>query len=209
MRVGGGGLVEPHGLLGRAERAQRGREVGRLAHVGELLEPMAHVVGRACGRRHRATGGPRAGTIANESGSGVCCTSEPRMLKAPGDRVRVGHHQRVGLELAELGADARSLSSAVSPAKRRSCSLIGPSGGAGRSVQMRRPDRARSGRARRRPRRRPWRASRRRRRYAATGRSRCGRSAVRFCSIQRSGGVSTRCSMVNSERSTCSRACKV
>ncbi len=30
----------------------------------------------------------------------------------------------------------RSLSSAASPAKRRSCSLIGPSGGGGRSVQM-------------------------------------------------------------------------
>ena len=44
-RVGGGRLVEPHGPLGRAERRQRGREIGRLAHLGELLEAMAHVVG--------------------------------------------------------------------------------------------------------------------------------------------------------------------
>src|SRR5262245_29665120 len=43
-RVRGGSLIEPHGLLLPAERAERGYEIGRLTHIGEGLQTVANVV---------------------------------------------------------------------------------------------------------------------------------------------------------------------
>src|SRR5262249_47786179 len=43
-RVCRGGLIEPHGLLLPAERAERAHEIGRLAHIGEDLQAIANVV---------------------------------------------------------------------------------------------------------------------------------------------------------------------
>ena len=60
------------------------------------------------------------------------------MLNSPGHRVRIRDDQRVGLELGEFVRMRASLSRAGSPAKRRSCSVIAPSGG-GRAVG---PDRS-------------------------------------------------------------------
>ena len=122
--------------LAAPSAARSPREIGGLAHVGELFEPVAHVVRRACGRRHRATGGPRAGTMAKASGSGVCATSAPRMLKVQATACGSDTTSASALSLAISARMRASLSSAASPAKRRSCSVTGPSGGAGRSVQI-------------------------------------------------------------------------
>jgi hypothetical protein len=43
-RIGGGGLVEQHGFLVPAERGQGRHEISWLAHVGQALETVAHVV---------------------------------------------------------------------------------------------------------------------------------------------------------------------
>ena len=40
-RVGGGGLVEAHGLTGLTERREVAVELGRLAHRGQFFEPSA------------------------------------------------------------------------------------------------------------------------------------------------------------------------
>ena len=119
-------------------------------------------------------------------------------VERPGDVLRIGHHQRVGAQLFQFGADALELVGARSRRRSlRSCSTT-------RAARRRRAGRARARRsdcARPRPvRRRPWRrpcaASRRRRRCAARDRSRAWRRACRFCSSHCSGGVSTRCSIV-------------
>ena len=80
-------------------------------------------------------GRPSRGTIANESGSGVCETSEPRMLKVQATACGSDTTSASALSLAISGRMVASLVSAASPAKRMSCSVTGPSGGAGRSVQ--------------------------------------------------------------------------
>ena len=111
----------------------RAKCVGR-AHVGKFFQAVAHVVGKlapvdierrpALARDHRE--GQRQRGVRHVRAADV---------EGPGDRVRIGHHQRVGLELCDLGADQREF---CLPRRRRrsaeSCSLTGPSGGAGRSL---------------------------------------------------------------------------
>ena len=107
-RVGGRRLVEPHGRLGGAERFQIVREGGRLAHVGERFEIVAHLVGQLAAvdvdrrpplARH-ACEGKRQRRVRHVGAADV---------EGPGDIVRVGDDQRVALQLRDLGLDAREL----------------------------------------------------------------------------------------------------
>ena len=114
--------------------------------------------------------------IAKTSGSGVCCTSEPRMLKVQATACGSDTTSASALSLPSSARMRASLSSAALAGKAQVVQLDRPERRRRAVVpDVRRSDRARSGRARRRRRRRPWRASRRPRRCAATGRSRCGR----------------------------------
>ncbi len=126
QRVGGGGLVEPHRFLLPAERAQRRHEIGRLAHIGERFETVAHVVRKLAAiheegwaARLRNDGeGERQRRVRHVGAADV---------ERPGDRMRIGDDERVGAQLARLRVRMRaSLASAASPAKRRSCSVTAP-----------------------------------------------------------------------------------
>ena len=78
------------------------------AHIGKLLEPMAHVV-----RELAAVDEQRRAALARDDGEGE---RQRRVrdigaadVEGPGDRVRIGDDQRVGLELGDLGPDGREL----------------------------------------------------------------------------------------------------
>ena len=108
QRVGGGREIEAHGLAGLAERGERAGEIAGRAHVGKLLEPMAHVV-----RELAAVDEQRRAALARDDGEGE---RQRRVrdigaadVEGPGDRVRIGHDERVGLELGDLGPDGREL----------------------------------------------------------------------------------------------------
>ena len=79
-------------------------------------------------------GRPSRGMIANESGSGVCDTSAPRMLKVQATACGSDTTSASAFSFAISGRTVESFVSAASPAKRMSCSVTAPSGGAGRSV---------------------------------------------------------------------------
>ena len=80
-RIGGGRLVEPHGLARLPSAVSACTKCAGLAHVGERFEIVAHLV-RELAAVDVERGPPFCGTIAKASGSGVCATSAPRMLKA-------------------------------------------------------------------------------------------------------------------------------
>src|SRR5262249_3435536 len=74
--------------------------------------------------------------MAKARGSGVWATSAPRMLNA---QARACGSDTTSASARSFATSARmraSLSSAASPAKRTSCTVTAPSGGAGRSAQM-------------------------------------------------------------------------
>ena len=126
----------PHRGLGLApSRFERDAEIVRLAHIGVLLEAIAHAVrelaavdedGRPAVLRHQRVG-ERQRRVRDVGAADV---------ERPGDVVRIGHHQRVGAQFGDLVADARELAASASPANFRSCTTTWPSGGAGRSCQI-------------------------------------------------------------------------
>ncbi len=107
-RVGGGGLIEPHGFLLLPERTQRAYEIGGLADVGERFEAVAHIV-----RQLAAIDIERRPALARNDGEGERQRRVRHVgaadVEGPGDRMRVRHHQRIGAQLHELRADAREL----------------------------------------------------------------------------------------------------
>ena len=172
-----GRLVEPHGACSARPSAVRSRmKSAGLAHVGELLELVAHRVAELARCRCRASGRPSCGTMAKASGSGVCATSAPRMLNvqatacgsditsASARSVAISARMRVELGAGVFAGEAEVVQRHRAERRRR------PVG----------PDRVdRVGLDRRRASRRRWRrrapAAPRRRRCAARGRSRAWR----------------------------------
>ena len=182
-------------------RALRGRPSNALglAHIGERLEIVAHLVGELAAvdvERRRAL---RAARSRRPSGSGVCATSAPRMLKvqatlcgsdttsASAFSLAISAWMRASFVGARLAGEFLRRAATTRPERR------------GRAVGPDRVDRVGVDRHERRAgaARRPWRASRRRRRCAATGRSRSARRPAGWLSSQLSGGLSTRCSTAN------------
>ena len=104
QRIGGGRLVEPHRAVRGAERLEVADEGVRLAHLGALFELVAHRVGelgavdverRPAVLRHDGEG-ERQRRVGDVGAADV---------EGPGHRMRIGDHQRVGAQLADLGAD--------------------------------------------------------------------------------------------------------
>ena len=95
-------------FLACTERGETAGKVGRLAHIGERFQAVAHVVGEfaAVDVKGRAA-------LARDDREGE---RQRRVrdvgtadIEGPGHAMGIGDHQRVGLELADLGADARQL----------------------------------------------------------------------------------------------------
>ncbi len=107
-RIGSRCLIDAHRLLGRTQGGEIARKVGRLAHIGERLQAVTHVVGElaavdiegraALPRDDRK--GERQRRVRDVGAADI---------EGPGDTVGIRDHERVGLELADLRANARQL----------------------------------------------------------------------------------------------------
>ncbi len=154
-------------------------------------------------------GRPSRGMMAKESGSGVCETSAPRMLKVQATACGSDTTSASAFSFAISGRMVESLVSAASPAKRMSCSVTAPSGGAGRSFHNSSIGFGSIGTSVA-PALAQARASFSAPSTVCSHGSKPSMSPLASVrSIHWSGGVSTRCTISNSEVSACSRACKV
>ena len=106
QRVGGAGLVEPHHFV--LERAQVADEIVRRAHGGEILQRVARFVVELGGLDIE-----RRAAFARHNGKGQ---HQRRMrhvgaadVEGPGHVLRIRHHQHIGAQFDEFGADAREL----------------------------------------------------------------------------------------------------
>ena len=138
-RVGGGRLIEAHGAFA-APSATSAWSNSAGARTSAISSSVADVVRRACGRRCRATAGPARNDRERERQRRVGHVRAAD-IEGPGDRMRIGDHERVGLELLDLGADAREL--VLGRSRRRSAgraASTAPSGGADGRSRSRRSD---------------------------------------------------------------------
>src|SRR5262249_13801403 len=111
---------------GKADGSRRSARVSRQLRTSlESFRPSIYNDGR-----------PACGMMAKASGSGVCATSAPRMLKAQAIACGSDTTSASAWSLVSSARMRASFSPAASPAKRTSCSATAPSGGAGRSAQM-------------------------------------------------------------------------
>ena len=117
-RIGSGCLIEAHDALCRTERREILSENGRLAHIRQLLERVAHGIGQLAAvdiesgtplLRHDREG-ERQRRVRHVGAADV---------EGPGDVLRIGDDERVGLELGDLGADAGKLRGRILAGKAR------------------------------------------------------------------------------------------
>ena len=107
-RLGTGGRIEPHRAMRFAERGEIALEIFRGADLGQFFEAMPDVVAelaavdverRAALLRHQREG-ERHRRVRHIAAADV---------EQPADRLRIGHHQRVGFDFLQVAADAREL----------------------------------------------------------------------------------------------------